>query len=167
MNAASLKIAVDWRSDRGTSPGSVVIVLTLVLLICELMIVGFRVSAAHTTVNNAAREAARTGSLVLTPGDVELAVDTAAAQNLIAAGLTCDGGYDVNVEGTNFTPGGHVQAEVTCRVDMSDMSSFGLPLPNLDISADHKEVIEVYRSTVRRLDPHDCTGPHCISPAGP
>lgn len=156
-----------WTDERGTSPGSVVIMLTVVLLILELMVVGFRVSAAHTAVNNAAREAARKGSLVLTAGDVEAALTTTASQNLIAAGLRCTNGYESTPAGTNFVPGGHVQAEVHCRIDMSDMSSFGLPLPNLDITATHREVIETYRSTIARLDANDCIGPSCYSPGGP
>jgi len=63
------------RSEEGTQPISVLIILLLVLLIFELTVVGGRLVAAQGAVTNAAREAARRGSVVQSSHEVEAAVD--------------------------------------------------------------------------------------------
>ena len=148
------------QDERGTSPASVIIVLMIVLLIAELVVVGGRIASAHATVNNAAREAARRGSLVLSDFDVEGAVDTTAEDNLERNGQKCTP-IETDSAGSDFRPGGFVVANVTCTVDLSDMSGFGLPLPNVEIQATHREIVERYRAvgeigTYQGGCPHAC-----------
>lgn len=140
------------RSERGTNPLSTLIVLLIVLLIFELVVVGGRLVAAQGMVNTAAREAARRGTLVQNLHEVQSAVNGSATGNLaVGSGQCTSSGGVANVgavgspEG-NFRADGSVEATVWCTVNLSDMSAFGVPLPNMRLEAKHTEIIETYRA---------------------
>ena len=82
------QVCASLRSDRGTNPVSVLFVLMLVLLIFEIVAVSGRLVAAQANVNLAAREAARSGTLVQNVYEVEPAVDGAANANLANGDLS-------------------------------------------------------------------------------
>jgi len=139
------------RSETGNNPASVLIILLLVLLCFELVVVGGRLAATQGVVNNAAREAARKGTLVLESGQVQGAVDAVGWENLASGNRPRCSAMAVEAIGVeaNFHPGGHVQVDVFCTVDMGDMSPFGMPLPDVEVKGTHTEIIETYRVTER------------------
>lgn len=135
------------RSEEGTQPAAVLIMLVLVFLIFELTVVGGRLVAAQGAVTNAAREAARRGTLVQSQHEVEAAVDEIGNHNLGNGNLPLCTSKDVTSNnGAGFAPGGSVKVDVFCVVSLSDMGAFGLPLPDIEITASHTEFIETYRA---------------------
>lgn len=131
-------------SERGASPVSVIIMIVILLMVAELIVMGGRLAAANADVSAAAREGARQGS-------VSLSVSTAlpAAESAVASNLQNDGNLcltpNVDPAGTDFRAGGNMTIEVSCTVEMSDLSLLSLPWPSLTVDAKAVETIETFR----------------------
>jgi len=133
-------------NERGASGISVILILVFVLMIAELIIMGGRLAAANAQVANAAREAARTGSLSATAGSFETRTRDAAADTLADQSTKCVDTPEVSIVGSNFDRSGNVTATVFCTVDLSDLSLLKLPfLPDIEVSSEHTEIIETFR----------------------
>lgn len=132
-------------SERGASPISVIILIVILLMALELIAMVGRLAAAHNDVSTAAREAARQASLALTSESADFVALETTVENLQSKGASCRAA-DASLEGTNFVQGGHVVVNVTCTVDLTDLSMLTLPWPDLDITAEAVEQIETYRA---------------------
>jgi len=131
--------------DRGTSPASVIILLTIVLMIAELVLLGGRYAAAHADVSGAAQEGARRGSIAQTASSVYPMASTTALQNVKMNQKHCQLAT-VSTDGTDFRQGGHVTVKVRCRVKLSDLSLLGVPWGKRWVEAEATEIVETYRA---------------------
>ncbi len=117
----------------GAQNGGAAIELTLVapvLIILLLFVVELgRVAVARGEVDGAARDAARAASTRRSPGAARAAAEQAAQDTLAARDVTCRGtpGVRVAMGPGGFTPGGSVSAEVTCAVDLYELSLLKIP----------------------------------------
>lgn len=140
----ALRGRTNSRSDRGSSPVSVIILIVIVLMAAELIVMGGRIAAAHADVSNAAREGARRGSIALTAGSAVPAAEDAVANNLENKGRTCRN-PEFDHSGTDFSAGGNMTVEVTCGVALADLSLLSLPWPTIKVDATAVESIETFR----------------------
>lgn len=114
------------RGERGASSVELVIV-TPVLIMLILLVVGLgRMTLARQDVDSAAYEAARAASLQRAAGAAARDGHAAARRAIDQTGLSCHH-LQVDVDTSDYQPGGHIQASVTCVADLSDVTLSGLP----------------------------------------
>lgn len=98
-------------------------VLISVLL---FVVVCGRLVDARLRVDSAAEDAARAASLARSSQDAQKAAHSAVAGDLGRSGSNCST-YTVNVDITDFRPGGAVRVSVRCAALMSGLTGLGLP----------------------------------------
>jgi Flp pilus assembly protein TadG len=117
---------VNRRSQHGAMAVEIVL-LTPVLVGCILTIAGgARYVDARNQVDSAAPIAARAASLTTGPEAAADAGRAAAHDALAQRGRACIA-LDIQVDTTDFQPGGTIEATVTCTADLSDVVGYGLP----------------------------------------
>lgn len=113
------------RTERGSAGIELVLAFPVVVLgLLYIVFVG-RVGTGRLEVDDAARIAARSASVVSPERAHEAAFD-AALRTVTDRGLVCTG-LDVVVHAENFEPGGSVGVSVTCDVRVSDLGLLGVP----------------------------------------
>ena len=123
-----------WRDrDEGSAALELVVLAPVLLVLLALVIAAGRTSIAQSSVDAAARDAARQASLSLTPYTAQQAGQASASQALQDDGLDCvmekvtvdTGGAD---SGFGVSPGtpAQVSATVSCTVPLSDLFLPGL-----------------------------------------
>jgi Flp pilus assembly protein TadG len=132
-------------AERGASPASVIILLTILLLVAELILMSGRYAAAHADVSGAAQEAARRSSTAQNASSVYPLALATATSNVDRNTRHCQF-TTVSTAGTQFRQGGHVKVAVTCRVDLSDLSLLSIPWGGRMVKAEATELIETYRA---------------------
>ncbi len=131
------------RGDRGSAAVELAVIAPAFVVLMLLVVFAGRVSEADGTVQRAASAAARAASLRQHPDDAtQDALDVAEA-NLSAAGITYDN-LVVDVDTTNFGPGGTVTVTLACTASMADMALLGVP-GTRTFTARSVEVIDRYR----------------------
>jgi len=128
------RAASDARADEGSAALELVVLAPVLLVLLALVIAAGRTSIAQSSVDAAARDAARQASLALNPYAAQAAGLTSAQQSLREDGLDCvtenvvvnTGGAD---SGFGIAPGApaQVSATVSCKVPLSDLFLPGLP----------------------------------------
>lgn len=117
-------------------------VLAPVLVLCMLFVVfAGRLGQAQQDVAQAAAEAARAASLERGPQLV--GVTGHVRRNLTAAGVACRT-LVVDTSSSDWRPGGRVQVDVRCDVDLSGVAGLGLP-GRRSVEAQAVEVVDTYR----------------------
>jgi hypothetical protein len=107
--------------ERGSVALELALAVPIVVFALVLASLAWRLTTADGDVRRAAGEAARAGSLALTPvGAVDAARQTADA-TLAGRGVTCRQ-LAVNVDTSDFRPGGTITVSVACTVDTSDIT---------------------------------------------
>ncbi len=132
---------------RGEQGGAAVemVLVTPVLIVLFLLVVELgRMGIARGDVDGAARDAARAASLRRSPGAAQGSARAAAQESLEARGVTCRNGPAVAVSTAGFTPGGWVGVDVSCRVELSELSLLRLP-GTRTMSARFVAAIDTYR----------------------
>ena len=114
------------RDDAGGAAVELTLATPLLLLFMLLVVALGRLATARADVDGAARDAARAASIAREATQAEQAARNAAAATLAERGVNCRG-LDVAVDTTAFRPGGLVAADVTCLVDLTDLSLLRLP----------------------------------------
>ncbi|MEA2703774.1 MAG: hypothetical protein QOD63_1719 [Actinomycetota bacterium] len=129
------------RSERGTAAELAVMAVPLMLILLLIVAMG-RVASARAEVDAAARDAARAASVARSSGAASPAAQAAAAASLSTDGLACRS-FDVDVDVSDFRPGGTVAAEVRCTISLAELSL--LPLPaSPTISSRFVEPVDTY-----------------------
>lgn len=114
------------RDDRGTAAIELVL-MTPVLLVVLLLVVGLgRMADARQQIESVAADSARAASLERNTSQSAAAALAAAERSLGDAGLSCTG-LDVNVDISDYQPGGQVQVTVSCTAQLRDVALSGLP----------------------------------------
>src|SRR3954468_23359743 len=103
------------KSDRGSASMELVLITPAVLVLLLFVVAGGRLVLARERVDAAARDAARAGTIARSPAAARADATAAANPRLAEAGVTCRS-FEVNVDVTNFRPGGDVASTVTCTV---------------------------------------------------
>lgn len=122
-----------------------VLVTPLILVLLLFVAYAGRVAGARNDAVGAARDAARSASLVRTPATAGPVAQEAAEATLADQRVTCAGGPQVDTDVTDFRPGGSVRVEVRCSLKLADLSLLGLR-GTRDVTATATEVIDRYRS---------------------
>jgi Flp pilus assembly protein TadG len=129
--------------QRGAAELELVLVTpALVLLLLFVVSVG-RLAQARADVDAAARDAARAASIARGPDSARDDGLVAATARLRAGGVTCRS-LGVQLDTRRFAPGGSVTANVTCSVDLADLTSLRVPASRT-ISARFSEPVDTYR----------------------
>ena len=136
-----------WRShERGSASVEFVVIAPIFFLgFLSIVVLAGRVGQASNDVRSAAHEAARAASLSGTAGDAVVNATEMANANLASAGVACNGGSTVNVDTSNFIPGGWVTVTVSCETPLGDLAALSLPGSRTHTQS-ASEVIDVFRS---------------------
>ena len=118
------------RRRRYDERGSATVELTLlapVLLVLLLFVVGLgRMAHARQQVESVSADAARAASLERNTAASQGVAQTVARNSLGRAGLSCLS-MNVDVDVSNYRPGGTVRVTVSCTSQMSDVAMAGFP----------------------------------------
>lgn len=133
-------------SDRGAVTSEMAVVM-VVFFAGFLMLVVFagRVGQAENDVRSAAHEAARAATLEASPAAADARARQVVESNLAASNMACAGGAAIDVDVSDFTPGGWVTVTVVCTADFGDVASLGVP-GSRQFTGSASEVIDVFRS---------------------
>jgi Flp pilus assembly protein TadG len=130
--------------ERGSATTELVLLTPLVVGLL-LMIVAFgRFAQSRSDVDEAARDAARAASIARSTTSARTAAEQAAAATLQAGGVSCRT-MTVDLDLTDFRPGGNVAAHIACVTDLADVSLLRLP-GSKTFSATSVSVIDTYRA---------------------
>ncbi len=129
--------------ERGSAATEVVILVPLAVLMVGFMILVGRLATTNQDIISASRDAARAASVRQDPS-AAISDGTAAAEATLAArGVSCET-LTIEIDTTNFQPGGQVTANVTCSIGLSDAVGLGIPGAKT-VSASSIAVVDSYR----------------------
>ena len=111
--------------ERGSAAVEMVLITPLLLVLLLFMVQLGRFAVARTDLDGAARDAARAASLERSLPNAEAAARSAAEATLASRDVTCRA-LDVSL-GADFSAGGWVAAEVSCTVDLTELSLLAVP----------------------------------------
>lgn len=131
------------REERGSVAVETAIIAPALVALLLLVVFAGRVSQAEGDVRRAASEAARAASLRQHAEDAVADAEAVAAENLSTSGVAC-GTLEIDVDTTDFAPGGSVTVTVRCTAAMRDVSLLGVPGSRTFV-AQSIEVIDRYR----------------------
>jgi Flp pilus assembly protein TadG len=117
-------------SERGNAALELIILAPVILALIGLVIAAGRTSVAQSSVDAAARDAARQASISLTPAAAKRAAMATAYAALRADGLGCRPAVTLELAEGFGAPLGQpaqVSASVTCTVRLSDLLVPGVP----------------------------------------
>ena len=134
-----------WRSERGSVSVEVAVIAPAFIFLMLLVVFAGKVSEADGNVERAAAEGARAASLRQAPGTAVDDAQSAVEANLANAGVPCTN-LTINVDTSNFEPGGTVTVTVTCQASMADVTLLGVP-GTRTFTATSVEVIDTYRGS--------------------
>jgi Flp pilus assembly protein TadG len=133
----------------GHEAGSMAIelaVLTIPLVVLLLLVVALgRVSEARSSVDEAARDAARAASIARSAPVAGEQGRQAALADLAADGISCQA-PTVTIDAGDLRPGGRVSATVSCSVSFGDLVLLRLP-GSRTVSSTAVEIVDVYRGS--------------------
>ena len=117
------------RLRRGESGAAVLemVLMTPAFLLMVFVVVGLgRLGVARQNIDGAARDAARAGSLARSAEDAAADAEEAAVAVLGSHDITC-ADLGISVDTSQFRPGGRVQVDLSCTVDMDDLTGMWTP----------------------------------------
>lgn len=103
-----------------------VLITPAVLVLLLFVVAGGRLVLARERVDAAARDAARAGTIARSAPTAHAEATRAADARLADAGVTCRT-LNVDVDVTDFRPGGTVTTTISCTVDLADLTLLGVP----------------------------------------
>jgi len=131
------------RDERGYAAVELLAMATVLVGFIVTVVGGGRFVDAKSQVDDAAYAAARAASLESNVEAGQIAGRKAAEDSLADRGKACTR-LTVSFAGTDFRTSGHVNVQVTCHADLSDVVGFGLPGAK-DFTATAVVPIEQYR----------------------
>ena len=118
------------RDERGSAAVEAAVGVPAFVLLVGLIIFGGRTATAHSAVESAAADAARSASIARTASEAESDAKTAAQASLANQDIHCLN-VAVTVDVSDFTKpagqAGSVAATVECLLDLADLSVPGVP----------------------------------------
>lgn len=132
-----------FTGDRGSVAVETAVVAPAFVLLMLLVVYAGRISHLDASVQRAASEASRAATLAGTSEAAEQAAEDAARANLSTTSTPCSD-LAIEVDTTDFRPGGSVTATIRCGASMSDVALLGVP-GTRTFTASSTEVIDRYR----------------------
>jgi Flp pilus assembly protein TadG len=129
--------------ERGAAAVEMVLMTPVLVLLMLFAVAGGRLASSRAQVDSAARDGARAASLARSAATAERDGREAAERTLADHDLSCQQ-LDVAIDTTDFRPGGTVVAEVTCAVDLADLTGLGLP-GSRSVSSRFVEPVDLFR----------------------
>jgi Flp pilus assembly protein TadG len=111
--------------ERGNATELVIIAPVLIMFLLFVVGIG-RLVSAREAVDGAARDAAREASVRRDASSAQTRGQRVAQQALAQHNMNCQS-QNINVDTSNFNPGGTVTVDVDCTVNNSDAVVSGLP----------------------------------------
>ena len=132
------------RDDRGSAPVEVALLAPVILGFLMVVIFAGRVAYAEAELQAAASAAARAASQQASVGFAQDAATKVVDDNLADAGIVCSGQQVEITDPSAFEPGGSVDVEVACTIQLEDLMFFTFP-GNRTVRAHATEVIDTFR----------------------
>lgn len=130
--------------DTGSAAVELTLLAPLIILLLLLIVYAGRAVNARGQVDAAAHTAARAASIARSPAQAVAAAAQAIAPDLAGSDGPC-AALTVQVDTSQFRPGGVVRATVACRLDQSDLAA-GLPIPGQrTLTTTASAPVDVYR----------------------
>ncbi|WP_439681510.1 TadE/TadG family type IV pilus assembly protein [Embleya sp. MST-111070] len=117
------------REDRGAVALETAILVPVLAIVIGLLVAAGRITVAGSSVDAAAKAAAREASIARNPYDAVSRAEAAARRTLSQHGMSC-AAVSVRVDTTAFAPPtgpARVRATVRCTVNLSDAAVPGMP----------------------------------------
>ncbi|WP_018504998.1 TadE/TadG family type IV pilus assembly protein [Parafrankia discariae] len=134
----------DADGDAGSAAIELTLLAPLIILLLLLIVYAGRAVNARGQVDTAAHTAARAASIARSPAQAVAAAEQAVAPDPAGSDGPCTA-LTVQVDTSQFRPGGVVRATVECRLDQSDLAA-GLPIPGQrTLTTTASAPIDVYR----------------------
>jgi len=119
-------------------------IMSTFLVVMLLLVVGLgRASHGRALIEQAGSAAARAAALTNAPGAASVEAEQAAASTLAQAGMAC-GQLQVSVDTGAFRPGGYVDVDLSCTVDLSGLALAGMP-GSVTLTTTSRSPLETYR----------------------
>jgi Flp pilus assembly protein TadG len=136
-----------WHADAGNAALELVVLAPVLLGLLGLVIAAGRTSVAQSSVDAAARDAARQASVAADPYIAVAAGEASAKAALRRDGLDCNPVISIDTSGFAVPPGqpADVSATVTCTVPLSRLYLPGLPGRHT-MTFTFRSPLDVYRS---------------------
>lgn len=112
--------------DRGSAAVELALITPLLVLTLLLVVALGRLAQTQLRVNDAAHQAARAASLARDPASATARARATAAAALDSGGASCRS-MAVNVDTSDFRPGGTVTVTVSCVTALDDVRLLGVP----------------------------------------
>lgn len=132
-----------FRRDRGSVAVETAVIAPALVVLVLLVVYAGRISHLDASVQRAASEASRAATLAGTPEGADQAATDAARANLERTSTPC-ADLTIEVDTTDFRPGGSVTATIRCGASMTDVALLGVPGTRTFI-ASSTEVIDRFR----------------------
>ena len=136
------RLALD---ESGISMVGFLILAPILMMGLELVAVGGRIAVATADVQSAAHEAARQASLAQSQASAASVIGPVALSALADKGYQCQNPVVALGSSTLFGPGGRVQVQVQCTVNLSDIDLLNLP-GSITVGRAATEPIDLYRA---------------------
>ncbi len=130
--------------ERGAAAVELTVLAIVLPVLYAVVVAPGRQQAAAINVDGAASAAARAASMARGKREAPPAAQQAAADALQVGTVTCRR-VTVDLDTSDFRPGGSVTARVTCAVDLSDLTDVDLP-SQLLVSSPFSAPIDKHRS---------------------
>lgn len=131
--------------DRGSSVVGLAVLAPVMLSLLFFVVAAGRVGVIEGKLTTAASSAARAASQHQSVFAARAAAISIVEATLSDSGTSCRGGPKVFFPEVDLKPGGRVQVRVSCSVDLSDLTTLGIP-GSLELSEDSASVVDDYRS---------------------
>lgn len=131
------------KSERGSAAVEMVLMTPVLLCFLLLVVEGGRLTTARNDVDFAARAGARAASIARSPASADKDARAAIESSLNNQHFDCSS-LDVEVDTSEFRPGGQTTTTLRCEVDLSTASLLGLPLTR-SVNAKFTEPIDLYQ----------------------
>lgn len=132
------------REERGAAAVELTLLATILPVLYAVILMTGRQQGAGINVDGAAYAAARAASMARGKSEAPQAAHDAAVDALQVGTVTCRR-VTVDLDISDFRPGGSVTAQVTCGVDLSDLTGADVP-SQLRVSSPFSAPIDKHRS---------------------
>lgn len=139
-------MATDARQGGSAAVEAVLATPLLVALLAFAVLCG-RLGSATNEVRASASDAARAAAVAASPGAAATVARETATAVLDGRHLSC-AAVAVAVDTSNWGPGGSVTVDITCTIDLGDLTGLGMP-GTKTVHAQAVEVVDAYRSDTR------------------
>ncbi len=134
----------DNRWERGSMAAEAVLLTPLIFLLILFVVAFGRVEQARIEIANAARGSVEAAVVWPTASQAIAAGEATGAFTLHSSRISCTK-YRVEINTSNFVPGGSVGSTIYCTVLLSDVAFPGLP-GSLTLTGHASAPLETYRS---------------------